>query len=102
MKPRGRGQRRRVPDLELIHEARMLSRRQAKLEADLEAVNRERLRTVLELRSLGVSLQDTADLLDVSRGRVSQLEHRAHAAGIEHDTGRCPYCARVAEATDPN
>jgi DNA-directed RNA polymerase specialized sigma24 family protein len=78
---RGRAQRRPLPEavLPAVQSAAALQRKRARLERQLEVATRERLRTVLELRAVGVTHQEASELLGVTKARVQQLVHEAEA-----------------------
>ena len=90
---RGRPQRRKVAESEVMREAMRLARKRARLEEQLAALTVERYAVTLELRCAGLSVLEVAELLEVSKGRVQQLVHEAHQAepAVLHDTARCPY-----------
>lgn len=86
--------RRRRAGLDPVREAMRLARRRDELQARLDELSRERLESVVELRVLGLSLNEVADLFRVSKGRVQQYEREAHEADppIAHDRAACPWC----------
>lgn len=88
---RGRPQRRAIPDAAHVQDAIALARRRARLRAQLAENHAAQLEVVLSLRALGLSVQECAELLDLSKGRVQQMAHEAHDAKVPHDSARCPY-----------
>jgi len=70
-----------VPDVDEQTKARIsrLKRRQTKVDEQVRAVAAEARQVVGDLRRSGLSVSDVAVLLNISRGRVSQLDTAARA-----------------------
>lgn len=73
-----------VPELDPATKAkiRKVKERQRKVEREMREAAAESRRVVHELRSRGLSVTDVAAVLDVSRGRVSQLDATARTATL--------------------
>lgn len=69
-----------IPDLGQLTDKILESKRTASEAAELQIEAAKRSREVVrELRARNLSISDVAAVLDISRGRVSQLEHDRRA-----------------------